>query len=110
MIYLKDLPNPLPRNWEVDIYLMLVGASDYTDAHVSCFLEDNGRLGDRYKLLSKQKVTFEVGDIDVPGIQIEELKKKKQKILSDAQADAERIERRIQSLLAIEYQPDGGDL
>jgi hypothetical protein len=67
---------------------------------------DLSSYGDNWQLLGKAKVTFEVCDIDIPGIQIESLKQQKQKILAEAHVRAEQIEQQIQSLLAIEYQPE----
>lgn len=104
MIRLKDLPNPLPRKLEVEVAMSLVSSevmgayirvSDYIPADDS-----------ESRLISKAKVTFEIGDVDIPGIQIESLKKQKQQILAEAHVKAEQIEQQIQSLLAIEYHPE----
>ena len=109
MIYLNKLPNPLPSNYEVDIYLTLCHGDDMLDAHLSFYENDMSSVSNKYQLLSKAKVVFEIGDIDIPGIQIESLKKQKQQILADAHVKAEQIEQQIQSLLAIEYQPVESD-
>lgn len=112
MIYLEDLPKSLPRKWEMEIFLTLISASEHIETHLSLLPEDRSHYHNgRYQVLSKATVTFEVGDIDIPGIQIESLKKQKQEILAEAHVKAERIDQQIQSLLAIEYQPesDGGE-
>ena len=111
MIYLKDLPNPLPRNYEVDIYLTFCHADGILDAHVSFYEKDMGKVSNKYQVLGKATVTFDVVDIDISGIQIESLKKQKQQILAEAHVKAEQIEQQIQSLLAIEYQSEseGGE-
>lgn len=104
---LSALPNPLPRKWETEIYLTLVHANEYLDTRIDFYECDMGEvLGGRYEVLSKAKVTFELGDIDIPGIQIESLKNQKQLILAEAQMKVNQIEQQIQSLLAIEYQPE----
>ena len=104
MIQIEDLPNPLPRNWEIDVYLVLTNF-EFSGMHIRTVMYEPSKGGDS-QLLAKAKVTFEVGDIDIPGIQIEALKKEKQKIIADAHVAAEFIDQQIQSLLAIEYQPD----
>lgn len=105
MIKLEDLPNPLPRQWEMDAYLVLV---NYEHIGPRITIDTSPPLKNSHddKLLSKAKITFEVGEIDIPGIQIESLKNKKQQILAEAHVKAEQIEQQIQSLLAIEYQPE----
>lgn len=106
---LSELPNPLPRIWEVELFLTLVHPGEYTPyARIDFIESDMSEISNRYQVLSKAKVTFELGDIDIPGIQIESLKKQKQQILADAHVKAEQIEQQIQSLLAIEYKADGG--
>lgn len=102
---LSALPNPLPRSLEMDIHMLLVN-SDYSGVYISFNESDMSKISDTWQLLAKAKVTFEIGDVDIPGIQIETLKKQKQQILADAHVRAEQIEQQIQSLLAIEYQPE----
>lgn len=103
MISLESLPKPLPREWKMDVYLVFRD-SEHLGPYIA--LATSEKRLDNEKLLGKQTVTFTVEDIDIPGIQIEALKKQKQKIIAEAEFKAERIEKQIQSLLAIEYQPD----
>lgn len=102
---LSELPNPLPRRLEMDIHMVLVN-SESIGTYIAFKENDMSQQGSRCQLLAKAKVTFEIGDVDIPGIQIESLKKQKQQILAEAHMKAERIEQQIQSLLAIEHQSE----
>jgi hypothetical protein len=107
VIRLEDLPNPLPRQWEMELFLTLVAGDEILDTHLSIYEQDKSHYrSGAYQVLAKALVTFEVFDINIPGIQIESLKKQKQQILAEAHVKAEQIEQQIQSLLAIEYQPE----
>lgn len=92
----------------MDIHMLLV-RSESIGAYITFDEDDISAIADNYQLLAKAKVIFEIGDVDIPGIQIESLKKQKQQILAEAHIRAEKIEQQIQSLMAIEYQPNGGD-
>lgn len=104
-MYKTDYPNPMPSQYTMDLHLVFVPGSEYLDPHLD--IQDHA-LGESSKrvLLAKQTVTFEVMDVDIKGLQIEALKKQKQRIIADAHVAAERIEQQIQSLLAIEYHPE----
>lgn len=103
-----DKSNALPNEVTQKVYVILrqmrydekprVVIADYD---LSTLTRDPGEL---CVTLGCHEITLPVPqDVDVIGAHVENLKEQKKKVMAEAQAAINRIEERIQSLLAIEH-------
>lgn len=91
--------------WQQDEFLAAKKKGDYAGmvnaGHVSAYPPSDG-----YTLLGKGTATIELlDDKEVTKSAVASLKAQRKRVLAEAQAEATKIEGRIQNLLAIEFTP-----